>query len=144
MPDAPKAIDSSVNTTTAVTATMAATRTLTHAFYGVNADDGTLHVEINLGGYTTCPEMNSPTANYVLVIPRVPSTAPTGAGLSSFLDYVGDMLPSPDVFQSASSVMLTGIEYQAGTYVAFDMMLTFPAGPVSGHAYAVHCTSMDG
>ena len=149
MPDAPRAIDaaldSSVNMTTAVTATMAATRTLDLGFYGINADDGTLHVEVNLGGYTSCPEMNSPTPSYLLILGRVPpASAATATSPGNFLDYEGDMLPSPMLGQAATSVALSAVDYVAGSYVALDMMLTFPAGTVTGHAYATHCASLDG
>ena len=149
MPDAPKAIDaapdSAVNTTTAVTATMAATRTLTLGFYGINADDGTLHVEVNLGGYTTCPEMNSPTPKYLLILGKVPPmSAASGTSPGNFLDYEGDMLPAPMLGQQATAVTLSDITYEVGTFVALDMMLTFPAGTVTGHVYATHCASLDG
>lgn len=134
-----------VNMTTALTATMAATRTLTLGFYGINADDGTLHVEVNLGGYTACPTMSSPTPKYLVILGRVPSvSAPTATSPGNFLDYEGDMLPSPMLGQQATSVMLTSVVYEVGTSVALDVMLTFPAGTVTGHIYATHCASLDG
>jgi len=134
-----------VNTTTSLTATMAATRTLTLGFYGVNADDGTLHVEVNLGGYTACPEMNSPSPKYLVILGRVPPTSQaTATSPGNFLDYEGDMLPSPMLGQQATSVALTSVVYQVGTSVALDAMLTFPAGTVTGHIYATHCASLDG
>lgn len=134
-----------VNTTTALTATMAATRTLTLGFYGINADDGTLHVEVNLGGYTTCPVMSSPSPKYLVILGRVPPvSAATATSPGNFLDYEGDMLPSPMLGQQATSVMLTSVVYQVGTSVALDVMLTFPAGTVAGHIYATHCASLDG
>jgi hypothetical protein len=148
-PDAPRAIDAGadamVNTTTSLTATMAATRTLTLGFYGVNADDGTLHVEVNLGGYTSCPVMSSPSPKYLVILGRVPAaTSPTAMSPGNFLDYEGDMLPSPMLGQQATSVALTAVEYQVGSFVALDVSLTFPAGTVTGHIYATHCDSLDG
>ena len=139
------AVDMSVDTSTSVVATMAATRTLTLGFYGVNADDGTLHVEANLGGYTTCPVMTSPTPSYLLILGRVPAaSAATATSPGNFLDYEGDMLPPPMLGQAASSVMLSSVVYQAGSFVALDAMLTFPAGTVTGHVHATHCPSLDG
>lgn len=141
--DAPA--DGAIDMTTSVVATMAATRTLNLGFYGVNADDGTLHVEVTLGGYTTCPEMNSPPPQYQLILGRVPAaTAATATSPGNFLDYEGDMLPPPMLGQAASSVALSSVVYQAGGAVALDAMLTFPAGTVAGHVYATHCASMDG
>jgi hypothetical protein len=54
------------------------------------------------------------------------------------------LLASPLLGQQASAVMLTSLEYQVGTFVALDVMLTFPAGTVTGHIYATHCASLDG
>lgn len=131
--------------TTALVATMAATRTLDRAFYGVNADDGTLHVEIQKGGSTGCPEMTSPTPEYTAIIGRVPAmTAATGTSGGNFLDYQGDMLPSMMLGQAASSVALTNIVYTVGASVGLDVTMTFPAGTVTGHLYAIHCDSLDG
>jgi hypothetical protein len=144
-PDAARGADAMVNTTTELTATMAATRTLTLGFYGINPDDGTLHVEANLGGYTTCPEMSSPTPKYLVILGRVPAaSAATATSTSNFLDYEGDMLPYPMLGQQATAVALSSIVYQAGAFLALDVMLTFPAGTVAGHLYATHCASLDG
>lgn len=141
--DAPA--DSAIDMTTSVVATMAATRTLNLGFYGVNADDGTLHLEANLGGYTDCPVMTSPTPQYLLILGRVPAaSAPTATSPGNFLDYEGDMLPSPMLGQAATSVMLSSVVYQAGSFISLDATLTFPAGTVSGHVYATHCPSLDG
>jgi len=132
-----------ISMTTALTATMAATRTLDRAFYGVNADT-TLHVEINKGGDTGCPQMTSPTPEYTQIIGKVPAmTAANATSTANFLDYQGDMLPSPMLGQAATSVNLTSVVYQVGMFVALDAQLTFPAGTVNGHVYAIHCTSLD-
>jgi hypothetical protein len=136
--------DAAINMTTSVVVTMMATRTLNLGIYGVNADDGTLHVEVNLGGVTTCPEMSSPTPDYTLILGRVPSaTAATATSPGNFLDYEGDMLGGP-LGQAASSTSLSSIVYTAGAFVALDAAVTFPAGTAMGHLYAKHCASLDG
>lgn len=135
------ASDAAVDQTTALTATMLATRVLDRAYYGVNAN-GSLHVEVYRGGGTGCPEMNSPTPEYTLILGGVMPAG--GASPGNFLDYEGDMLPNMMLGQAASSVMLTSVVYQAGMSVALDAMLTFPAGTITGHLYATHCTSLDG
>ena len=156
-PDAASATDAAIDAsgfgttctgacqTTALTATMAATRTLDRAYYGVTASDSTLHVEAYRGGGTGCPTMTSPTPDYTGVLGRVamPTSATPGTSPGNFLDYVGDMLPPPMLGQAASSVTVTPVAYDAGTFVALDVMLTFSAGTVSGHLYATHCASLD-
>lgn len=130
---------------TSLTVTMLATRTLDRAYYGVTASDGTLHVEAYLGGGTGCPTMNSPTPSYTLVLGRVPMPTSTEMSTSpgNFLDYVGDMLPNNMLGQAASAVTITPVAAMAGSFVAFDVELTFPAGTLSGHLYATHCDSLD-
>jgi hypothetical protein len=136
--------DAAVNMTTSLVVDMMQTRTLNLGIYGVNADDGTLHVEVNLGGVTTCPDMNSPTPDYTLILGRVPSmTAATATSPGNFLDYQGDMLGGP-LGQAATSVSLSNVVYTAGTFVALDAMVTFPAGTAMGHVYAKYCASLDG
>jgi hypothetical protein len=136
--------DAAVNMTTSLVVDMMQTRTLNLGIYGVNADDGTLHVEVNLGGITTCPDMNSPTPDYTLILGRVPAaTAATATSPGNFLDYKGDMLGGP-LGQAASAVSLSNVVYAAGTFVALDGMLTFPAGTAMGHIYAKYCASLDG
>jgi hypothetical protein len=150
MPDAPRANDaapdSTVNMTTAVTATMMSTRTLDQAFYGVTASDQTLHVEVQLGGDPGCPTMNSATPRYSLILGRVPMpTAPgTLTSPGNFLDYDGDMLGGTSIGAAATQVMIDPAGYQVGDFVALDVMLTFAAGTVTGHLYAMHCASLDG
>jgi hypothetical protein len=147
-PDAPSA-DAALdapgpNTTTNLTAVMANTRNLTLAFYGVNTADGTLHVEINKGGYTTCPQQSSPTPEYLLILGKVPPmTAASGTSPGNFLDYTGDMLGG-GLGAMASAVTLTNIVYTAGSFVSLDVSATFAAGTVTGHLYATHCASLDG
>jgi hypothetical protein len=130
--------------TTALVAQMMSTRTLNRAYFGVTAADGTLHVEVYLGGGSGCPTMNSPTPNYTVVLGRVPVPTSTADVTSpgSFLDYQGDMLGGPPG-ASATSVSLTPVAYQAQTLLALDATLTFAAGSVAGHLYATHCTSLD-
>ncbi len=142
--DAPTA-DAAVNMTTSLVAVMMATRTLTIGVYGVNSDDGTLHVEVHKGGVTTCPEMSSPTPEYTLILGRVPAaSAATATSPGNFLDYQMDMLGGTTIGQAATSVSLTNVLYSAGVFVALDASLTFPAGTVTGHVYAKYCASLDG
>jgi hypothetical protein len=127
------------DTTTAVTATMQATRVLDHAFFGANSD-GTLHVELDKGGEGVCPTMSSPTPEYTLVLGLFDTFAMTSP--ATFLDYVGDMLGGP-INASASTVTPSNIFYAPGTTLAFDLAATFDAGTVGGHVYAAHCASLD-
>lgn len=131
--------------TNTLTATMQATRMLDRAFYGVNADDGTLHVEINKGGDTGCPQMNSPTPEYTVIIGRVPAmSAASATSPGNFLDYQGDMLPGGVLGAPATAVILSAISYSAGVSIALDVSMTFEAGSVTGHVFATHCASLDG
>lgn len=137
-------IDAQINMTTSLAAAFNANRTLDNAGYGVNADDGTLHVEIHKGGFTGCPQMTSPTPDYTLIIPRVPAmSATTATSGATFLDYKGDMLNGVAPV-TATSVTLTNVTYGAGAFVSFDVNLTFAEGTIVGHLYAIHCTSLDG
>ncbi len=134
-----------VNMTTALAAMLNATRTLDNAGYGVNSDDGTLHVEIHKGGFTGCPEMTSPTPDYTLILGRVPPmTAASATSPGTFLDFVGDMTDNSPAPSSATVKTLTNVTYAAGAYLTLDVSLTFPEGTITGHLYAVHCTSLDG
>ena len=130
--------------TTALTAMMASTRVLDHAYFGITAADNTLHVEAYKGGAVGCPQMNSPTPDYTLVLGRVtrPVSTATSSSPGNLLDYQGDLLGGP-LGQQATMVTLTPVAASGDTFVAFDVMLTFPAGPVTGHFYATHCTSLD-
>jgi hypothetical protein len=123
--------------TTALTATFMATRTLDVAYYGTNTDL-TLHLEAYAGAAAGCPTMNSPTPDYTLILGRInmEHTSP-----ASFIDFKGDMLPSVQPI-SATAVTLTPVTFDA-TFVAYDVMLTFDAGTISGHLYATHCDSLD-
>jgi len=136
--------DAALNMATSLVAAMANTRTLDHAVYGVNNDDGTLHVEIYKGGDPGCPTMTSATPEYTAIIGRVPPmNATTATSGANFLDYQGDMLGGA-LGAAATTVMLTNVVYQASTFVTLDAQLTFAAGTVTGHLYAVHCPSLDG
>jgi hypothetical protein len=135
--------DATLNMATSMTAVMTNTRMLDKAFYGVN-NDGTLHVEAHRGGVATCPQMNSPTPDYSLIIGRVAAmSAPMGSSTANFLDYTGDMLPNNQIGAAATNVNLSNITYTAGTFVALDGEITFDAGMITGHLYAIYCTSLD-
>ncbi len=135
---------------TRVTAAMSATRTLDQAIYGVtsSASGPTLHVEVHSGGGTGCPDASSPTPSYTLVLARVPipsSTEPvTSPG--NLLDFVGDLLGG-DLGAVATDVTITPVAVttptEPGGTLALDIALTFAAGTVSGHLFAVHCASLD-
>lgn len=134
-----------VNMTTALTAMLNANRTLDNAGYGVNADDGTLHVEIHKGGFTGCPQMTSPTPDYTLILGRVPAmTAATATSPATFLDFVGDMTDNSPAPSNATVRTLTNVTYSAGAFLTFDVSLMFGEGTITGHLYAQHCTSLDG
>ena len=123
-----------------VTATFLASRTLDHAFFGVNAD-GTLHVEIDRGGSGLCPTNTSPQAQYMLLLTSLepaPATSP-----AMFLDYVGDMLGT-SVSANATTVTLENIVYVPGRSLTLELTATFDGGQVSGHVDAAHCDSLDG
>jgi hypothetical protein len=131
--------------TTVLTATMSATRVLDHAYFGITAADNTLHVEAYKGGAAGCPTMSSPTPDYTLVLGKVtrPTSTATSSSPGNMLDYKGDLLGGP-LGQAATAVTLTPVAASGDTFVAFDVMLTFPAGTVTGHLYATHCASLDG
>ena len=140
------------NTTTAVTAMFATTATLNQAWFGVSPSDNTLYVEVDLGGPTTCPEENSPTPTYSLVMGSVPTPSGTSAVTASgaMLDYspMGDLLGGPPVKSATMSIMLTPDASNADAATApklgFDITGTFTGGgTVAGHLYATHCASMD-
>lgn len=129
--------------TTALTATIAATRSFDLAYYGVNAT-GTLHVEVYKGMQPGCPTMSSPTPDYTLILGAVPAPTSTQMVTSpgNVLDYKGDLLGGP-LGKAASSVMLTPVAYQAGMFVALEATLAFNPGTATGHVYATHCASLD-
>jgi hypothetical protein len=129
--------------TTALTAMIAATRSLDLAYYGVNAS-GTLHVEVYKGMQPGCPTMTSPTPDYTLILGAVPAPMSTAMVTSpgNVLDYKGDLLGGP-LGKAASTVMLTPVAYNAGMFVALDATLAFNPGTATGHVYATHCASLD-
>ena len=123
-------------TTTALTATFMATRTLDVAYYGTNSDF-TLYVEAYKGAAAGCPTMSSPSPDYTLILGRVSGdTSP-----ASFIDFKGDMLPSVQP-APATAVTLTAGAFST-MYISYDVILAFASGSVSGHFYATHCDSLD-
>ena len=123
--------------TTALTATFMATRTLDVAYFGTNTDF-TLYVEAYGGAAAGCPTMSSPTPEYTLILGKIDAQ---GTSPASFIDFKGDMLPSVQPV-SATAVTLTPVAANTD-FAAFDVMLTFPSGTISGHFYATHCDSLD-
>lgn len=123
--------------TTALTATFMATRTLDVAYYGTNSDL-TLYVEAYKGAAAGCPTMNSPSPDYTLILGRIDADQMSPA---SFIDFKGDMLPTVQPV-SATAVTLTPVTFN-DMFIAYDVMLTFASGTVSGHFYATHCASLD-
>jgi len=129
---------------TVLTAMFASTRVLDHAVYGNNASSATLHVEAYLGGETGCPSQSSPTPDYTLVLGKVASptgTAPTTSP-GNVLDFVGDLLGG-ELGAQATLVIVRAVAASPDDFVALDVDLEFPTGPLTGHLYATHCTSLD-
>jgi hypothetical protein len=145
--------------TTALTAALAMTRTLDHAFYGVTASatGATLHVEAYLGGDPGCPTATSATTTYTLILGAVPiptSTTPASSP-GNVLDYQGDLLGGP-LGAKATAVVVTPVAAAVcatcvgkpapsdpGGFIALDLAMTFAAGTITGHVYATHCDSLD-
>lgn len=123
--------------TTALTATFIATRTLDVAYFGNNSDF-TLYVEAYKGAAAGCPMMSSPRPEYTLILGKIDAQ---GTSPASFIDFKGDMLPSVQPVL-ATAVTLTPVSANTD-FAAFDIMLTFASGTVSGHFYATHCASLD-
>lgn len=132
--------------TTALTAMMASTRVLDRAYFGRTSSDNTLHIEVYKGGAAGCPTVNSPTPDYTLVLGGVtrPTSTATSTSLGNILDYTqsGDLLGGA-LGQKATMVTLTPVAASPDTFFAFDVMLTFPAGTVTGHLYATYCATLD-
>ncbi len=161
-PDAPafQTCEGACQTTNLAASFGATQRMLDRAFYGVTKDatGSTLHVEIHKGGTTTCPEQDSPTPQYSVVLANVPvptSTAPS-TSTATLVDYVGDIVTTPNPTLRATAVTLTPVAANICTtcvgtpapshvegMVAVDATLTFPGGTITGHFYATHCDSMD-
>lgn len=127
-------------------------RTLVRSQFGTQPGDGgtELHTESHLGGAPACPEMNSPSPDYTLIITAVPHGA-AGRKLSdrdgviaSFLDFKGDLGLPPAT--KAVSVNLTVVAADTSSppkWVAFDVSAMFREGEVKGHLYSEHCTSLN-
>lgn len=130
--------------TTALTAMMSATRVLDVAYFGRTSSDNTLHIEAYKGAAAGCPTPTSPTPDYALVLGRVtrPTSTATSSSPGNILDYQGDLLGGP-LGQQATMVTLTPVAASPDTFFAFDVMLTFPAGTVTGHLYATYCATLD-
>lgn len=124
--------------TTALTATFMATRTLDVAYFGVNSNDFTVYVEAYKGAAAGCPTMNSPSPEYTLILGKIDDQ---GTSPGRFIDFKGDMLPTVQP-ATATNVTVTPVA-ASETFVAYDVMLTFASGTISGHFYATHCTSLD-
>jgi hypothetical protein len=118
------------------------TRSLDAAYFGVSGGSS-LYVEAYGGAAAGCPEMNSPTPDYTLILGNVPMPTSTAMITSpaNLIDFQGDLLPSPAPM-AASSVMLTPVAKNANE-LALDVQLTFPSGSITGHLFATHCASLD-
>lgn len=126
-------------------------RTLVRAQFGTQQGDGgtELHTESHLGGQPACPQMNSPSPEYTLIVTSVPRGA---AGrklsdrdgvISTFFDFKGDLGLPP--FTKAVSVNLTVVGEDTATppkWVALDVSAMFREGEVKGHLYAEYCDSL--
>lgn len=126
-------------------------RTLVRAQFGTQPGDGgtELHTESHLGGQAACPQMNSPSPDYTLIVTAVPRVA-SGSKLSdrdgvigTFLDFKGDLGLPP--FTKAVSVNLTVVAQDTAAspaWVALDVSAMFREGEVKGHLYAEYCQSL--
>ena len=137
--------DAAIGTTTTLTAMINSTRTLTNAGYGINAN-GTLYIEAHGGGAAGCPDMNSPTPDYTLILGSIPAmSAATATSTTGVLfDFVGDLHDSAPAPLAPTAITLTDLTYVPDGFVALDANLTYPGGTLTGHLYATHCTSYDG
>jgi hypothetical protein len=126
-------------------------RTLSRAQFGTQAGAGgpELHTESHLGGQAACPDVNSPSPDYTLIVTAVPRGAAGNAisdreGVASTLfDFKGDLGLPP--FTKAVSVNLTVTAEDTATppaWVAIDVVARFREGEVKGHLYAEYCASL--
>ena len=141
--DAAVVADAAVSTTTALTATVNATRVLDVAYYGVNSS-GSLYIEAYRGAAPGCPDMNSPTPDYTLILGNVMVNGSSATSPASLFDFVGDLHDSAPAPLTASTVTLTAVTYVPDSFVALDANLTFTGGTLTGHLYGTHCASLDG
>jgi len=119
-------------------------RTFDHAVFGNNGD-GTLHVEVDLGGDLGCPSQTSGTPDYTLVLGKVAppnGSAPTISSKGNLLDFVGDLLGG-DLGAQATTVIVRAVAAKPDEHVALDVALEFELGEVTGHLFATHCPSLD-
>lgn len=136
--------------TTSIEASFGAKKqSLSRAQFGTDTSDAFVHVEAHAGGDPACPTETSPTPERTLVIAGVPRRA-TGRTLTqadgvkgSFFDFVGDLGLPPLTRSTAMSVTVVAEdEATPPSWVAFDVVATFPEGTVKGHLYASFCLSL--
>lgn len=122
--------------TTAVNVTLnGQMRTLPRAQFGLNTD-GSLHVEVFLGGDPMCPTESSPSPMYTLIIEGTAANV-----TATFLDLQGDVLTAQPN-SKATAAAITNVK-GGDTFSAFDFTATFAEGTASGHLYADRCTTLD-
>jgi hypothetical protein len=130
-------------------------RTLSRAQFGTQqGDDGSpeLHVEAHLGGDSVCPDEQSPSPDYTLIVDAIPrgragQTVKETDGVSSaFFDFKADLgLAAPSGISKAISVNVTVVAEDTATppaWVALDVSIGFTEGSVKGHLYAAYCPSL--
>jgi hypothetical protein len=101
------------------------------------------YVELHIGGNAACPDANSPTPTYTMIVNL---SVDGSLGAITFFDFGGDVLQGAPLLKGTltqASVSHTS----AKTWVAADFAATFQnangAGTASGHIFANYCTSLD-
>lgn len=120
------------------------------AYYGVTAEDGTLHIEVHGGRVIGCPTAETPPPPGMLVIGSVPAPTSTepldeSHGVSvALIDLTGEVITMPVAKASAGQLVpVAGKLSGADGFLAFDLNATFDGGTARGHVYAIHCDSLD-
>jgi hypothetical protein len=133
------------------------------AIYGLEKNaqgKWSIYIEALHGGFSGCPQQNSPSPDRTLIITGIPlPTGPTTLthtqGLSvTLLDFEGSLISLP--VAKATSIQVSVVAANVCTacvgqappadidgFVALDLQATFAEGTVSGHLYAEHCDSLD-
>ena len=133
------------------------------AVYGLEKDaqgNWRIYIEALNGGFSGCPQQNSPTPDRTLIIaglplPVAPTTVSAAGGVTvSLLDFQGTLVATPFAKALSASVTYVAADVcttcygqtppsHAAGFVALDLSATFADGVVSGHLYAEHCDSLD-
>ena len=128
------------------------------AFYGLTTpEDGgtwTAHVELYVGGSSSCPTESSPTPDVTLIVAGLGLDDGAAPPSVTVLDFTGNLLGG-EMLSTAQSVVVENIVHQVcmscvgdpendpDGFVAFDLAASFEQGEVDGHVFATHCASLD-